>query len=106
MSCTVASGIGYLLPKAFATCVSSLMMLGSCLELNPTPFCTHFLRSKDKRRVKSSVYKSSEGAKKKRRAVRRKRKRLDDKQSQKGVMYSAGAFVGDEPGPSKRSKAN
>ena len=29
----------------------------------PTPFCTYFLRHKDKRRIKSRVYKSSEGAK-------------------------------------------
>lgn len=66
-----------------------------------SPF-THFLRLKDKKRIRSSVYKSSEGAKKKRRAVRRKRKGFDDKQSQKeGVMYLAGAFVGDQPGPSK-----
>ena len=45
------------------------------------------------------------GAKKLRKLARRKRKGLDNQHQQReGVVYAAGAFDSDEPGPSKRSK--
>ena len=104
--------VGVDIACALAVCsfndgVSSLSSLSSQLELEPTPFCTGFLKEKDKRRVKTSVYKNTDEAQKNRRAARRRRKGLDDKHTQReGVTYSSGASVGDEPGPSKRSKTN
>ena len=78
----------------------------SDFQLDPSPICTLFLKQKDAKRVKSSLYKGTEDAKKKRRAVRQKRKGLDDKHPQKeGAVYSAGTFVSDEPGPNKKCKS-
>ena len=89
---------------AFNDGISSLSSLSSQLELEPTPFCTSFL---NKRRVKAGGYRNTDDAKKNMRAARRRRKGLDDKHTEReGVTYSSGAFVGDEPGPSKRSKTN
>lgn len=59
--------------------ISSLLSLASRLHMHPTPFYTNFLRQKDKKRAKNSVHKTSEDAKKKRRALRQKQKGLDDK---------------------------
>ena len=81
----------------------------SNFQLDPSPICTLFLKQKNANRVKRSTYKGTykgtEDAKK-RRAVRRKQKGLNDKHSQKeGVVDSAGTFVSDEPGSNKKSKS-
>ena len=84
---------------------SSLAAVSSRLGLESSPLSKQFLKRKDIKRIKKSKYKSSECAMKLRRLARRKRKGLDDKtKSKEGVVYAAGAFGGDGPGPSKRAK--
>ena len=54
--------------------------IASRLGLELSPFCKHHLKRKDAQRIQGSKYKSIRRAKKLRRASRRKRKGLDDKQ--------------------------
>ena len=81
---------------------SSLVSVTESLNLKSTSLCTHFLNSKDVKRIQKSKYKNTERAKYLRRAARRKRKGFDDKHQQKeGVIC---AFGDNTPGPSKHTK--
>ena len=48
--------VGVEVARALAMYWLWISSLASRLQLHPTPFCTNFLRQKDKKRVKSSVY--------------------------------------------------
>lgn len=100
-------------------CTNPYLYCASCFESTPIPFATipsskvkvinrkavlatKFLRRKDLRRLKLSVYKLSDSAKKLRKRRKRIRKGLEDQHAaREGVVYAAGAFdAGDDPGPS------
>ena len=104
--------VGVDIACALAVCsfndgMSSLSSLASRLQVNPTPFCTGFLRKKGQEESQNYCIQEHRRCKEVEESSKTRRKGLDDKHSQReGVTYSSGAFVGDEPGPSNRRKTH
>ena len=83
----------------------SLINLLKKLKIEPSVHCQAYLKKKDKLRIQKSTIESSEKGKQARRVARRRRKGFEDKKRDaEGVMYAAGAFDTDTPGPSKHKK--